>query len=273
MQQALFCPGRPRSPDKPGELTYVSHMNEMVKPPSQPGGREAAVNAPPVIVAFLALLILVHVVRRFLSPEADFQVLLTFAFMPARYDPSVIAGLDLPGGTGADVWTFVTYTVLHGDWLHLAFNAIWLLAFGSAVAWRTGAARFIAFSVLCTTAGAALHLAFHYGEIAPVIGASAAISGYMAAAIRFMFQPGAPLGLFRIGGADAFKIPAHGIVETLRDRRVALFLLVWFGVNLATGLGSIALGGESSQIAWEAHVGGFIAGLLAFPFFDPVRRR
>ena len=247
-------------------------MNEMVKPPSQPGGREAAVNAPPVIVAFLALLIpsmssagscLPRRTSRSSSPSPSCRRATIRRDRRAR--PA--------GWAGADVWTFVTYTVLHGDWLHLAFNAIWLLAFGSAVAWRFGAARFIAFSVLCTAAGAALHLAFHYGEIAPVIGASAAISGYMAAAIRFMFQPGAPLGLFRIGGADAFKIPAHGIVETLRDRRVALFLLVWFGVNLATGLGSIALGGESSQIAWEAHVGGFIAGLLAFPFFDPVRRR
>jgi membrane associated rhomboid family serine protease len=248
-------------------------MNEMLKPPSQPGGREAAVNAPPVVIAFLAVLVLVHGVRQFLTPETDFEVLLTFAFLPARYDASAIAGLELPGGAWADAWTFVTYTFLHGDWLHLVFNAIWLLAFGSAVAWRLGALRFIAFSVLCTAAGAALHLAFHFGEISPVIGASAAISGYMAAAIRFMFQAGAPLGLFRIGGPDAFRIPAHGIVETLRDRRVVLFLLVWFGVNLATGLGSIALGGDTAPIAWEAHVGGFLAGLLAFPLFDPVRRR
>jgi membrane associated rhomboid family serine protease len=246
-------------------------MNETLRPPSQPG-REAAVNAPPVVVWFLALLVVIHVVRQLLTPETDFEVLITFAFLPARYDPSAIPGVELPGGVAADVWTFVTYTLLHGDWLHLTFNAIWLLAFGSAVAWRFGTGRFLAFSALCTAAGAAVHLALHFGEIAPVIGASAAISGYMAAAIRFMFQPGAPLGLFRVGGPDAFRIPAHSILDTLRDRRVLLFLLVWFGVNLATGLGSIAIGGETAPIAWEAHVGGFLAGLLAFPLFDPVER-
>jgi membrane associated rhomboid family serine protease len=245
-------------------------MNEMMRPPLDPPGREAAVNAPPVIIALIGLFILVQLIRSFLSPEQDFDIVILFAFLPARYDPAALQGLVLPGGVAADIWTFVTYTMLHGDWVHLTINSIWMLAFGSAVAWRFGALRFLAFSVLCAIAGAALHLAFHWGELAPVIGASAAISGHMAAAIRFMFQPGAPLGLFRVGGRSSFRVPAHGLAETLRDRRVAIFLVVWFALNLLTGLGALVIGGEGEAIAWQAHVGGFLAGLVLFPFLDPV---
>ena len=104
-----------------------------------------------------------------------------------------------------------------------------------------------------------------------MIGASAALSGHMAAAIRFMFQPGAPLGLFRVGGKAAFRVPAHGLSEALGDRRVVLFLVVWFAVNIATGLFSTV--GDGDTIAWQAHIGGFLAGLFLFPLFDPVRSR
>ena len=145
----------------------------------------------------------------FLSDEAYTEALLLFSFLPARYDHAWCSRWPGPGGAAADVWTFVTYAFLHGDWVHLGINAIWLLAFGSAVAWRFGPLRFLAFSAICAAAGAALHLAFHWGEMLPVIGASAALSGHMAAAIRFMFQPGAPLGLFRVGGKAAFRVPAH----------------------------------------------------------------
>jgi membrane associated rhomboid family serine protease len=254
-------------------VSYVSAMNEMVRPPQEPPGREAALNVPTVIVALLGILVLVQVVRSFLTPEQDLNVLLLFSFLPARYDASVIQDIALPGGAGADVWTFVTYAGLHGGWPHLIFNAIWMLAFGSAVAWRFGPVRFLAFSALCTAAGAALHLAFYWGQVAPVIGASAAIAGHMAAAIRFMVQPGAPLGLFRLGGRSSFQVPAHGFVETLRDRRVALFVIVWFAVNLLSGLGALAVGAGGESIAWQAHIGGFLAGLLLFPVFDPVPKR
>src|SRR5262245_65853199 len=93
-------------------------------------------------------------------------------------------GDTLPSG-GADVWTFVTYAFIHADWTHLLVNSIWLLPFGSAVARRFGAVRFLAFFAVAAAAGAALHLATHAGEQFPMIGASAAISGTMAAAMRF----------------------------------------------------------------------------------------
>ena len=104
-----------------------------------------------------------------------------------------------------------------------------------------------------------------------VIGASAAISGMMAAAMRFVFQRGGPLGLLRTRDPDAYRVPAAPLAPALRDRRVFVFLVVWFGTNILFGAGTIAIPGFDQSVAWEAHIGGFLAGLLAFPIFDPVR--
>ena len=239
--------------------------------PSQPHENQSAINAPAVVLALLAIFVAVQIVLSLLSEDAYVHAILLFSFLPARYATDLAQQVDWPGGSAADVWTFVTYAFLHGDWMHLAINCIWLLAFGSAVAWRFCALRFLTFSALCAAAGAALHLAFHWGQVVPVIGASAALSGHMAAAIRFMFQPGAPLGLFRVGGNAAFKVPAHGLGEALKDRRVVMFLVIWFAINIATGVVSAV--GDGETIAWQAHIGGFLAGLALFPLFDPVRSR
>jgi len=61
------------------------------------------------------------------------------------------------------------------------------------------------------------------------------------------------------------------LLAVLRDARVVIFLAVWFGLNLLFGLGSIGLDGNDQAVAWQAHIGGFLAGLLAFPLFDPVK--
>ena len=92
------------------------------------------------------------------SEQQDVEFLLTFAFIPARYDASLVLGGALPGGFGAEMWTFVTYALIHADWTHFGVNAIWLLPFGSAVARRFGAARFLAFFAVTAAAGAGLHL-------------------------------------------------------------------------------------------------------------------
>lgn len=69
---------------------------------------------------------------------------------------------------------------------------------------------------------------------------------------------------------DAYRRPAAPLSEIVRDARVLTFLGVWFGVNLIFGL----IGGGISEgaVAWDAHIGGFLAGLLLFRFFDPVPR-
>lgn len=234
--------------------------------------RQPALNLPPVIIALSAILIAVHVLRQFLSQEADLKVLLWTAFLPARYSHVPVLNGLLPGGLPADVWTFVTYAFLHGDAIHLAVNLIWFLAFGSAVAWRFGTLRFLAFSAVTAAAGAALHLYFFLGDVAPLVGASAAISGAMAAAVRFAFEAGGPLGPWRNTGPEAFRVPASPLSRSLRNPQVLVFLGVWFGLNLLFGLTSAMTNLSEGSVAWQAHIGGFLAGLLLFPVFDPVRR-
>ena len=235
--------------------------------------REPLFNIPPVIIAVLAVLVVIHAVRTvLLGGETDVELLLTFAFIPARYDTSVVLGGALPGGVGAEIWTFVTYSLLHADWMHLGVNAVWLLPFGSAVARRFGAARFLAFYAVTAAAGAGLHLATHAGQVFPVIGASAAISGTMAAAMRFAFQRGGPLGFLRREDDDAYRVPAIPLTGLFRDGRVLIFVVVWFGINILFGLGSLPITGSDNPVAWEAHIGGFLAGLLLFSWFDPAPR-
>jgi membrane associated rhomboid family serine protease len=220
----------------------------------------------------LAVLVLIHIVRVYLlTNDQDIDVLLTFAFIPVRYDTSAVLGGVLPGGFGAEVWTFVTYSLLHASWTHLGVNAIWFLPFGSAVARRFGTSRFLLFYAVTAAAGAAMHLATHAGEQYPMIGASAAISGTMAAAMRFAFQHGGPLGMLRGEDDDAYRVPALRLSGVLRDSRVLLFLIVWFGMNIVFGLISLPIGGNDQPVAWQAHIGGFLAGLLLFSWFDPVR--
>jgi membrane associated rhomboid family serine protease len=227
-------------------------------------------NVPPVVAVLIVLLGLVHALLfLLLTPEQTTEFLLLFAFIPARYDTSLTTDIVWPGGLGADIWTFVTYALIHGGLTHLIFNAVWLLAFGAPVARRFGARRFLLLMAIAAAAGAAVHLATHFGELLPMIGASAAISGAMGAATRFAFQRGGPLALWR-DPETAHRVPASPLMSSLRDPRVLAFLLIWFGVNLLFGVGSIGMPGVEQAIAWQAHIGGFLVGLLAFAAFDPI---
>lgn len=235
--------------------------------------REPLFNVPTVIVVLLAVLTAIHGVRsELLDQEQDIWLLLYFSFIPARYDSSVVLGGLLPGGVAADIWTFVSYALLHGNWMHLIVNGVWLLAFGSALARRFGTVRFLAFFAVTAAAGAAMHLLTNAGSQAPMIGASASISGAMAAAMRFAFQRGGPLGALRSTDDAAFLVPAIPLTRVLSDARVLAFLAVWFGINILFGLGSHSITGGDEIIAWQAHIGGFLAGLLLFSWFDPPPR-
>ena len=71
---------------------------------------------------------------------------------------------------------------------------------------------------------------------------------------------------------DAYRVPALPLTAVLRDPRVLIFLVVWFGLNLLFGLGSLPHRRQRTAVAWQAHIGGFLAGLLLFSLFDPQRR-
>ena len=234
---------------------------------------EPIFNIPAVIVASLAVFAGIHALRSFvLSPDQDLELLLLAAFIPARYDSALLLQGGLPGGFGAQVWTFVSYALIHADITHLGMNSLWFVPFGSAVARRFGAGRFLLFFAATAAAGAAVHLIAHAGEIFPVIGASAVVSGLMAAATRFAFQPQGPIALWQQQDERAYRTPALPLASALRDPRILVFLGVWFGLNLLFGLGSVSLAGTGHSVAWEAHIGGFLAGLVLFSLFDPVPR-
>jgi membrane associated rhomboid family serine protease len=234
--------------------------------------REPIFNVPLIVLALIALMALVHAVFVLvLTQRQATDFLVTFSFIPGRYDLDVLAEEPFVYGWGAALWSPVTYAFLHGDLSHLFFNLIWLLAFGTPVARRFGALRFMLFFVATAVAGAAAHLLTHPGEMLPMIGASAAISGAMAAALRFVFQRGGPLGLLRNAETEAYRVPAASLSEVARSPRALLFIAVWFGINALFGATGLAMPGMQQSVAWQAHVGGFLAGLLAFAAFDPVR--
>ncbi len=237
-------------------------------PPDAP--REPVLTLPAALTAYVVLLAAIHL-RVLLPPDLENWTIDVFGFIPKRYDSTLLA-IDFPGGAGAKVWTFVTYSLLHANLSHLGFNVLWLLPFGSALVRRFGAIRFFAFMAVTAAAGALAHLVTHEHAVAPMIGASASVSGAMAAAIRFAFVQGSFLSFSR-GDADAAaRVPALSLTRALRNPRVLGFLGVWFGVNIIFGVGSIAIGADGASVAWQAHIGGFLAGLMLFALFDPVPR-
>lgn len=223
-----------------------------------------AFNVPLSVVIALVAIVLVHGLRNMLSAEDNLTLMLSLAFIPARYGTEITG---IPGGQIAAITSFITYMLVHGDFMHLMVNAIWMLAFGSAVAKRLGGMRFAAFSLLAGIAGVLLHWVLHIGELVPVVGASAAISGQMAGALRFLFSAG-PDG-FAAMRADPRSFRLQNVPETLRNPRILTFIAVWAVLNLMFGLGYVQMDGQESSIAWEAHLGGFICGLLTFGLFDP----
>src|SRR5205807_454293 len=151
-------------------------------------------------------------------------------------------------GWGAMVWTFVTHALIHSDLNHLILNALMLLAFGTPLARRFGALRFLLFLMATATAGVLFHLAAHLHDTSPVIGASGAISGAMAGAMRFVFQSGGPIALLGSRDEAVYRVPAASLAAMLRNPRLLLFLAVWFGINALFGMSSLSLAGIDQKI-------------------------
>ncbi|MEX0852894.1 MAG: rhomboid family intramembrane serine protease [Bauldia sp.] len=247
-------------------------MTDSGAPAQGPSPGQPIFNIPGVVAGLVGLLAGVHVVRvALLGAEADIWLVRAFAFIPIREThPAAFAWL-FPGGAAAQLWSFVTYAFLHADWAHLTINGLWLVAFGSPLAWRFGPLRFLAFSAVGAVAGAFVHMLVFPQAFVPMVGASAAISAHMAGVSRFAFQRGGPL--WGSHGPQSYRNPAPPLAEVVRDARVIAFLGVWLGINLLFGIGGAGSGIVSGAIAWEAHLGGFVAGLVLFPLFDPVPSR
>lgn len=261
-------------------------------PPLRP--REPILNIPGGVAICVVCLVAIHGVRDLLLSEAiDFELLLELALVPARWtvvwDPlradavlrEAVDGFSgrealarsalaqfMIADAGAKPWTFLSYALLHGSWAHVLLNAVWLAAFGTPVARRCGAARFALIAAAAALGGAVAHALVHPLGIAPLVGASAAVSGLMAAAARFVF---APVGSRNAGGdpfSESHVKPTLRLSELLRNRSAALFLAMWFATNLLFGFIAEPLGVTDASIAWEAHLGGFLVGLFLFPLVE-----
>jgi membrane associated rhomboid family serine protease len=226
-------------------------------PPRQPFFR-----APPVVLWLIGVLAALHLARVTQPGNRADDAVYEFGLYPLRYSRAFLEShMANPGTVWERAIPFVSYMGLHNDWTHLAINCLWLLAFGPIVARRFGTMLFLLFFAGCGVAGALAYLAFNWGSQVPVVGASGAISGLMAAALRML------------PGQTPWAVQDETPLAPLFSRQLLIFTAVWVAINMLTGITGLGMGGESGLIAWQAHLGGFVAGLLLCGPFDRLRPR
>lgn len=254
--------------------------------------REPILNLPGVVTAFLIVLVGVHLWRLwFLSEQTDDLLVFDYALIPARWSLALLPdGLNaveeaLRRSGGADLqwqmmvvqflvneaqfrpWTAISHIFLHGSWLHLIFNSVWFAAFGTPLARRWGSGLFLVFCLFCATFGALGHYVSQPYSVVPTIGASGIVSGMFGAAAWYVFNaaPGR--------GHDLSLAPRLSFHSLIRNPTVLTFIIFWLIGNYVVAVTPGAFVGEHTEIAWQAHVGGFLGGFLFFPFIDDHRRK
>lgn len=155
----------------------------------------------------------------------------------------------------------VTSMFLHGGWFHLIGNMWFFWVFGSHIEDALGSAKFVAFYLICGIVSAVVQLVLNLGSPIPTLGASGAIAGIMGAFLVLYPRVRVVTLIFIIFFITTFDIPA------------AFMLLYWFAIQLVSGLSSAGSFTDSGGVAWFAHVGGFLAGVLMVRFFFQSRRR
>jgi membrane associated rhomboid family serine protease len=226
-------------------------------PPRQPIFR-----VPVAVLWLIGLLTALHLAR-LSRPEAQADALVyEYGLYPLRYSRAFLESrMANPGTLWERAIPFVSYMGLHGNWTHLVINCLFLLAFGPIVARRFGTVLFFLFFLVCGVVAALCYLALNWGSPVPVVGASGAISGLMAAAIRML------------PGQAPWVQQGEAPLAPLLSRQILVFTALWVAVNLMTAFTGFGLGGEGGLIAWQAHLGGFLAGLLLSIPFDRLRPR
>ncbi|WP_457090006.1 rhomboid family intramembrane serine protease [Microvirga sp. P5_D2] len=264
-------------------------------PSSQSRLREPVFNLPPVVTISILVLAGIHLLRMFLSQETDIELVFEWAVIPARWAVAyggveiqevvrhlqesapgesiesleALAQFVLADGEGHPL-TAITHAFLHGSWVHLLLNSVWLAAFGTPIARRVGVWRFLLLAAVSAVAGALFYAFMNPVQIFPMIGASGAVSGLMGAASWFVFAPATWHWEGRL--AQPHERPRQPLVEILGNRSFLVFIGVWFATNYLFAFVE-PVGLAEGNIAWEAHVGGFLAGLFLFPWIDPIPAR
>jgi membrane associated rhomboid family serine protease len=202
------------------------------------GSYERAINLPPALLWLIIVNVLVHVARQLLSDAADERLVLSLGLVPAAYTSE-------PGG---EWWSLIlapiTYQFIHGGWVHLGVNMLTLAAFGAPVERLLGVRRFLLFYLSAGVVAGFVHVLYSPASTDPVVGASGAISGVFGAVLIALRQAGRLSSLLPVAG-------------------------IWIALNVFFGVfgGTPGAGGE--PVAWTAHIGGFVYGLVALRFFVP----
>ena len=192
--------------------------------------------------------LLVFALELSLPPRIRNDFIYVFGLVPARYSHhrwAYFLGVHLDA-----YWPFITNLFLHGGWLHIIGNMWFLYLFGDNVEDRLGHCRFLFFYLLAGVAANLIHFFVNQDSTMPVIGASGAIAGVMAAYLR-LFPRARIVTLFPVLFFPFFfEVPAF------------LFMGFWFLMQLFSGAVSLAVANTGEGIAWWAHIGGFGVGFF-----------
>jgi membrane associated rhomboid family serine protease len=156
--------------------------------------------------------------------------------------------------------SLITSMFLHGGWLHLIGNMWFLWIFGSHIEDAMGSAKFLLFYLIAGVASALVQTFINFGSPIPTIGASGAIAGVMGAFLVLYPRVRIVTLVFIVVFITTIELPA------------AIMLIYWFALQIFSGLGSLASISRAQGIAWFAHVGGFLAGILLVRAFSGNRR-
>lgn len=210
------------------------------------------VRPPYAVWAIMILNAAVFLFQLSLSQQGETQLTYLFGVVPARY-----TGFFESSWTGSPLWDivpFFSYMFLHGGWLHFLLNMWVLWIFADNIEDVMGSGRFLLFYLLCGLAALALHIILNPASRVPIMGASGAIGGVMGAYL--LLYPHARIVTF---------IPIIFIPYFIEIPAV-IFLGFWFLTQLLSGLGT-QMGAGEGGIAFWAHVGGFLAGMLLLKYF------
>ncbi len=184
------------------------------------------------------------------QPERE-SFIRTFGMVPYRF---IGSGPEIPEASLGTFQPLVTAIFLHGSWLHILGNMLFLWVFGDNIEDLTGSWRFLAMYTLAGVAGNVAHAFANPASTVPAIGASGAVAGVLGAY------------LLNFPHARVITLVPIGIFLTTVEIPAMFFLLIWFGIQLISGVASLGVA-ATGGVAWWAHIGGFVAGAILVTFF------
>lgn len=235
---------------------------------SQAPGRQPVFLLPGAVTVLGAAMLAIHLAGSLALNEDGLLLVNTwFGFVPYR----LIAEVEIEGGLWPLIWTPFSHAFLHAGWDHLILNLLWFAIFATPVARRYGGAAMIVLFLVSAAAGALAFAATTLPQVQILIGASGGVAGLTGAAARFMFQPVVVVRDPASGRPVATGRHLASLRQVFVEPRSRYFVIIWTVLNAAVPL-LPAFTGTLVQVAWQAHLGGFFAGLLLVGLFERRQR-